>query len=150
MKLSEGKLKYSWKSVKGNKSKEKENMRLFEHKAYLSAGIPLTYHSVLSFFKNVIRFLNTVTYWLMWLIVTCVRQFGSDGLKVRYSIWTCADVQPLCTSRLGSCARFLLHFVSYVISESRATKNKHNFGKSLTRLGHFASDCEKCSLLQLL
>ena len=68
MKLSEGKLKYSLKSVKGNKSREKENSRLFEHKAYLSAGIPLTFHSVLSFIKSVMRFLNTVTYWLMWLI----------------------------------------------------------------------------------
>ena len=50
------------KSSKGNKSRKKENLRLLVEKVYMIAGFLLSYHFVLRFTKEVIRFSNTVTY----------------------------------------------------------------------------------------
>ena len=55
----------------------------------------IIYHFVLSFTKKVIRFLNTVTYWFVWLLTTRVRQLGSNTVIARdlvIKIPTCIDV----------------------------------------------------------
>ena len=54
-KISERKFKRCEKSVKGNKNREEENSRLFEHIAYSSIGILLFHHSVLSSTEKVMR-----------------------------------------------------------------------------------------------
>ena len=48
MKISESKLKSSYKSVQGEKVMEKEDSKLFKHKADFSTGILLIYHFVLN------------------------------------------------------------------------------------------------------
>ena len=70
-KINVKRLKNSQETVTGKKQQGKENSRLFEHKADSSTGF---HHSVLSFNEKVIGLAITVTYWLMWLFVTCVRQ----------------------------------------------------------------------------
>lgn len=55
-KLSERKLKLSYKSVKWKEKWKKEHLRLNEHKAYSSMAFPLIYYSVLSLTKIVVRF----------------------------------------------------------------------------------------------
>ena len=93
----------TFKSVKGNKSGQKENSRLFEHKPNSSTGILLIYHSVLRFTKNVLSLWNTVTYWLMWLFVTRVRQLGSYSLKVQHPVnttFTHAPTLDFCSSSM--------------------------------------------------
>ena len=57
------------------------NTKLFRYRASLSAGVLLIYHSILSFIKNVARFLNTVAQWLVLVFVTRVTQTGSDCSK---------------------------------------------------------------------
>ena len=54
-KISERKFKRCEKSVKGNKNREEENSRLFEHIAYSSIGILLFHHTVLSSTEKVMR-----------------------------------------------------------------------------------------------
>lgn len=84
-------LKRSKKFVQGNKNKAKDNSRLFAHKTHLItvscsftiAGFMFIYHFVLSFTKKVIRFLNTVTYWFVWLLTTRVRLLGSNTITAR-------------------------------------------------------------------
>ena len=81
--------------MKGNKSGQKENSRLIEHKPYSSTGILLIYHFVLRFTKNVLSLRNTVTYWLMWLFVTRVRQPCSYSLKVQHPVTTTFAHAPM-------------------------------------------------------
>ena len=93
----------TFKSVKGNKSGQKENSRLFEHKPNSSTGILLIYHSVLRFTKNVLSLWNTATYWLMWSFVTRVRQLGSYSLKVQHPVnttFTHAPTLDCCSSSM--------------------------------------------------
>ena len=93
----------TFKSVKGNKSGQKENSRLIEHKPNSSTGILLIYHFVLRFTKNVLSLWNTVTYWLMWLFVTRVRQLGSYSLKVQHPVnttFTHAPTLDCCSSSM--------------------------------------------------
>ena len=59
IKIGERSMKRSWKSVKGNKSRKKENWRLFYHRGYSSTSVLLIYHSVLRFTKKVIRYWNS-------------------------------------------------------------------------------------------
>ena len=65
------------------KQQGKENSRLFEHKADSNTGF---HHSVLIFNEKVIGLANTVTYWLMWLFVTYVRQLSPDSLEARHLV----------------------------------------------------------------
>lgn len=60
----------------------------FEHKSYSSTGILLIYHSVLSFNIEVVRFQNTVSYWLVQLFVTRARQLDCESLKTRHLVIT--------------------------------------------------------------
>ena len=62
----------------------------FSHKASSSAGL-LIYHSILSFFQNVVCFLNTVVQWLVLLFVTRVRQTGSDRLTAHHPVISTLD-----------------------------------------------------------
>ena len=59
----------SCQSVKGNKKREKENLKIYFHKACLSTGFLAMYHYVLSFIKKVMRFSNIATYPLVWLFL---------------------------------------------------------------------------------
>ena len=52
-KIRKRNLKFWYKSAKGNKNRKK-NSRIFEHKAYLTTGILLIYHSLLRFIKLVL------------------------------------------------------------------------------------------------
>ena len=89
--MRKGELKLLWKKtfVKENKSKGKENSRLFELiQVQLFSIILLIYYSAVSFIKTVVHFENSVTYWLVWLFVTWVNQLGFDSLKVLHLVIT--------------------------------------------------------------
>lgn len=72
-KIGERSMKRSWKSVKGNKSRKKENWRLFYHRGYSM----LIYHSVLRFTKKVISY---------WNFVVCC----SNGRVKEFIIFSCS------------------------------------------------------------
>lgn len=79
-----------WKEAKKTEEGKLETSRTRRAFKY---GYPL--YSVLSFTKKVIRFLKkTVFCWLLWLSVTRVRQVGSETLKARHKVCTCAGVWP--------------------------------------------------------
>ena len=81
----------SQKSVKGSKEDRRGKTRDFSNKKY-----PL--YSVILFWallKKLYVFLKkTVFCWLLWLSVTRVRQVGSETLKARHKVCTCAGVWP--------------------------------------------------------
>ena len=56
--------------------------------------------AVLNFSKEVIRFENTLTHWLVWLFLTCVKQLVSVSLKVCHLIITmfaqAVSTRPFC------------------------------------------------------
>lgn len=62
------KIKRSQKSLKGNQDNGKENLRLSER----NCSFKYRYRVDLSFFMrftiNVLRFLNSVNYWLVWAV----------------------------------------------------------------------------------
>ena len=75
----------SCQSVKGNKSREKENLKICFHKACLSTGLLLMYHYVLSFIKKVLRFSNIATYRLVWLFI---RELSYEkSAEIRKETW---------------------------------------------------------------
>ena len=75
----------SCQSVKGNKSREKENLKICFHKACLSTGFLLMYHYVLSFIKKVLRFSNIATYRLVWLFL---RELSYEkSAEIRKETW---------------------------------------------------------------
>lgn len=79
-----------WKEAKKT---EEGKLEISRTRRAFKYGYPL--YSVLSFTKKVIRFLKkTVFCWLLWLSVTRVRQVGSETLKARHEVCTCAGVWP--------------------------------------------------------
>ena len=58
---------------------KKENSRLFEHKAYSSAGILMINHFELC--QKSFTLVNNLTNWLVWLFVTFVRQLVLTAWK---------------------------------------------------------------------
>ena len=76
-KIGERSMKRSWKSVKRNKSRKKENWRLFYHRGYSSTSVLFIYHSVLRFTKKVIRY---------WNFVVCC----SNGRVREFIIFSCS------------------------------------------------------------
>ena len=75
----------SCQSVKGNKRREKENLKIYFHKACLSRGFLPMYHYVLSFIKKVMRFSNIATYRLVWLFL---RELSYEkSVEIRKETW---------------------------------------------------------------
>ena len=70
------------------KSKEKESLRLMEHKVFSSTGFLSIYHFVLSFNRKVKCFLKHRVLLACVVVVTLVRQLCSDGLKARHLVIT--------------------------------------------------------------
>ena len=67
----------------GKNSKEKKTRELSSIKLI---QVQVFHPSVLSFNEKVIGLAITVTYWLMWLFVTCV--ISPDSLKARHLVIT--------------------------------------------------------------
>lgn len=68
-KINVKRLKNSQETVTGKNSKEKKTRDFSSIKL-----IQVQVFTILIFNEKVIGLANTVTYWLMWLFVTCVRQ----------------------------------------------------------------------------
>lgn len=75
-KINVKRLKNSQETVTGKKQQGKENSRLLSIKL-----IQVQVFTILIFNEKVIGLANTVTYWLMWLFVTCVRQLVLTAWK---------------------------------------------------------------------
>ena len=69
----------------GKNSKEKKTREFLSIKLI---QVQVFHPSVLSFNKKFIGLAITVTYWLMWLFVTCVRQLSPDSLEARHLVIT--------------------------------------------------------------
>ena len=87
----------SLKFVKGNKSREKRSLRLLEYKAY-----SITYCGDLPFTKKVIRFSDTVPYWLLYLWKIAWLWRPESTPPSHYNVNTCADVWALWLVSLAS------------------------------------------------
>ena len=70
-KINLKRLKHSPETVTGKNSKEKKTR---EFSSIKLIQVQVFHPSVLSFNEKVIGLAITVTYWLVWLFVTCVRQ----------------------------------------------------------------------------
>lgn len=68
------KLKFLSKSVEGNQDREKQNLTLFEHKAYPITGVLLICHQKVSVFKD--------RAWLMWFFITPVKHPDSNSRRL--------------------------------------------------------------------
>ena len=77
-KINLKRLKHSQETVTGKNSKEKKTR---EFSSIKLIQVQIFHPSVLSFNENVIGLAITVTYWLMWLFVTCVRQLVLTAWK---------------------------------------------------------------------
>ena len=99
-KINLKRLKHSQETVTGKNSKEKKTR---EFSSIKLIQVQVFHPSVLSFNEKVIGLAITVTYWLMWLYVTCVRQLVLTAWKhiiLSLQDRTCADVWPLSWSRM--------------------------------------------------
>ena len=84
-KINLKRLKHSQETVTGKSSKEKKTR---EFSSIKLIEVQVFHPSVLSFNEKVIGLAITVTYWLMWLFVTCVRQLSPDSLEARHLVIT--------------------------------------------------------------
>ena len=75
-KINVKRLKNSQETVTGKNSKEKKTRDFSSIKL-----IQVQVFTILIFNEKVIGLANTVTYWLMWLFVTCVRQLVLTAWK---------------------------------------------------------------------
>lgn len=82
-KINVKRLKNSQETVTGKNSKEKKTRDFSSIKL-----IQVQVFTILIFNEKVIGLANTVTYWLMWLFVTCVRQLSPDSLEARHLVIT--------------------------------------------------------------
>ena len=66
------------KNSKEKKTRDSSSIKLIQVQVF----------TILIFNEKVIGLANTVTYWLMWLFVTCVRQLSPDSLEARHLVIT--------------------------------------------------------------
>lgn len=107
-KIRERKLKPSWTSAKGNRSREKIDSTLFEHKPY---SYPVLFTILFwALPKTSCTFkLNTVTYRLLWLLASAFKTtwllLPVSTLPSHHNLRTCANVWPLCCLSVYSQSR---------------------------------------------
>ena len=95
-KVSERKLKRSWKFVEETKIRERKNSRLVEHQANSSRRVLFIYLSVI---KKVTRLLSCVVF-----CNSCETTWlwnPESTSPTQYNVRTCADVWPLCFIQYG-------------------------------------------------